>query len=55
LVGILLTDDGERRLMEGFLAGRESLLEVPRQGRLLGLDRLENLNGRLPDVSRRYD
>ena len=35
LVDILPPDDGERRLLEGFLAGRESLPEVPRQERLL--------------------
>ena len=35
LVDILPPDDGERRLLEGFLAGRESLPDVPRQERLL--------------------
>ncbi len=35
LVDILPPDDGERRLLEGFLAGRESLPEVVRQERLL--------------------
>ncbi len=35
LVDILPPDDGERRLLEGFLAGRDSLPEVPRQERLL--------------------
>jgi adenine-specific DNA methylase len=35
LVNILPSDDNERRLLEGFLAGRESLPEVVRQERLL--------------------
>jgi adenine-specific DNA methylase len=35
LVDILPPDDGERRLLEGFLAGRESLPEAPRQERLI--------------------
>jgi adenine-specific DNA methylase len=35
LVNILPADDGERRLLEGFLAGREVLPETPRQERLL--------------------
>ncbi len=35
LVNVLPPDDAERRLLEGFLAGRESLPEVVRQERLL--------------------
>jgi putative DNA methylase len=35
LVNILPEDDAERRLLEGFLAGRDVLPEVPRQERLL--------------------
>lgn len=35
LVNVLPDDDPERRLLEGFLAGRELLVEPPRQGRLL--------------------
>jgi hypothetical protein len=35
LVNILPGDDAERRLLEGFLAGRDTLPEVPRQERLL--------------------
>jgi hypothetical protein len=35
LVNILPGDDAERRLLEGFLAGRDVLPEVPRQERLL--------------------
>ncbi len=35
LVNILPNDDAERRLLEGFLAGRDTLPEVPRQERLL--------------------
>ena len=31
----VLPDDAERRLLEGFLAGRDVLPEVPRQERLL--------------------
>jgi putative DNA methylase len=34
LVDILPPDDAERRLLEGFLAGRDSLPEAPRQDRL---------------------
>jgi len=35
LINILPDDDAERRLLEGFLAGRDVLPEVPRQERLL--------------------
>ena len=35
LVNVLSDDDAERRLLEGFLAGRELLAEQPRQERLL--------------------
>jgi len=35
LINILPDEDGERQLLEGFLAGREVLPEVPRQDRLL--------------------
>ena len=35
LINILPDDDPERRLLEGFLAGRDVLPEVPRQERLL--------------------
>jgi putative DNA methylase len=35
LVNILPADDAERRLLEGFLAGRDTLPEVPKQDRLL--------------------
>jgi len=35
LINILPNDDSERRLLEGFLAGRDVLPEVPRQERLL--------------------
>jgi len=35
LINILPADDAERRLLEGFLAGRDVLPEVPRQERLL--------------------
>ena len=35
LVNILPADDAERRLLEGFLAGRDILPEAPRQRRLL--------------------
>lgn len=35
LVNVLPDDDAERRLLEGFLAGRELLAEQPRQERLL--------------------
>jgi len=35
LVNILPDDDPERRLLEGFLAGRDTLPDVPRQERLL--------------------
>jgi hypothetical protein len=35
LVNILPDDDGERRLLEGFLAGRDVLPEVARQEKLL--------------------
>jgi len=35
LINILPADDAERRLLEGFLAGRDVLPEVPRQKRLL--------------------
>ena len=35
LVDILPPDDAERRLLEGFLAGRDSLPEAPRQERLV--------------------
>jgi len=35
LINILPDDDGERRLLEGFLAGRDTLPEPPRQDRLL--------------------
>jgi len=34
LINILPDDDPERRLLEGFLAGRDVLPEVPRQERL---------------------
>ena len=34
LINILPEDDAERRLLEGFLAGRDVLPEVPRQERL---------------------
>jgi len=35
LINILPDDDAERRLLEGFLAGRDTLPEAPRQERLL--------------------
>jgi hypothetical protein len=35
LINILPDDDGERRLLEGFLAGRDVLPEVARQEKLL--------------------
>jgi hypothetical protein len=35
LVNILPGEDAERRLLEGFLAGRDVLPDVPRQDRLL--------------------
>jgi hypothetical protein len=35
LINILPDDDAERRLLEGFLAGREVLPEVAKQERLL--------------------
>jgi len=35
LTNILPDDDAERRLLKGFLAGRDVLPEVPRQERLL--------------------
>jgi adenine-specific DNA methylase len=35
LVNVLSDDDPERRLLEGFLAGRDTLAELPRQERLL--------------------
>jgi hypothetical protein len=35
IINILPDDDSERRLLEGFLQGRDSLPEVTRQGRLL--------------------
>jgi hypothetical protein len=35
LVNVLPDEDGERRLLEGFLAGRDVLPEVVRQERLL--------------------
>jgi putative DNA methylase len=35
LVNILPAEDSERRLLEGFLAGRDTLPDVPRQERLL--------------------
>ena len=35
LVNILPEDEGERRLVEGFLSGRDVLLDVQMQGRLL--------------------
>ena len=35
LINILPDDDAERRMLEGFLAGRDVLPEVPRQERSL--------------------
>jgi hypothetical protein len=35
LADVLPEDDREKRLLEGFLAGQESLPDVPRQERLL--------------------
>jgi putative DNA methylase len=35
IINILPDDDAERRLLEGFLAGRDTLPDVPRQERLL--------------------
>jgi hypothetical protein len=35
IVNILPDDDSERRLLEGFLQGRDTLPDVPRQRRLL--------------------
>jgi len=35
LINILPDGDAERRLLEGFLAGRDVLPEVPRQRQLL--------------------
>jgi hypothetical protein len=35
IVNILPDDDPERRLLEGFLQGRDTLPDVPRQRRLL--------------------
>jgi len=35
IINILPDDDAERRLLEGFLAGRDTLPEPPRQERLL--------------------
>ena len=35
IVNILPDDDSERRLLEGFLQGRDTLPDVARQGRLL--------------------
>jgi putative DNA methylase len=39
LINILPDDDPERRLLEGFLAGRDVLPEVPRQERLFSMGR----------------
>jgi len=41
LINILPDEDAERRLLEGFLAGRDVLPEVPRQERLFLLNRTE--------------
>jgi hypothetical protein len=35
IVNILPDDDSERRLLEGFLQGRDTLPDLPRQGQLL--------------------